>query len=52
MIGSLENPWFFCHGQGDALDPTTYTGVLSGAKLVVSTIGTLLESDWYKKFIR
>ena len=38
--------------QGDALDPTTYNGVLSGAKLVVSTIGTLLESDWYKKFIR
>jgi hypothetical protein len=38
--------------QGDALDPTTYKGVLSGATLVVSTIGTLLESDWYKRLIR
>lgn len=38
--------------QGDALSPTTYAGSLSGARMVVSTIGTLLEDDRYKRVLR
>jgi hypothetical protein len=38
--------------QGDALDPSTYAGVLDGAKIVVSTIGTLIENDSYKRVLR
>lgn len=38
--------------QGDALDPSTYAGVLDGSKIVVSTIGTLIENDSYKRVLR
>lgn len=37
---------------GDALNPDSYTNLLSGVNSVVHTIGTLLEQDGYKRFLR
>eukprot|EP00041_Stephanoeca_diplocostata_P012660 m.212326 g.212326 ORF g.212326 m.212326 type:complete len:261 (+) comp19039_c0_seq1:355-1137(+) len=38
--------------SGDALNPDSYSDLLRGAHSVVHTVGTLLEQDAYKRFLR